>query len=181
MFNFWRLTVGFTVIYGGKPSAAGQAEPSSTDSGPHEPSWHDYRRTFYIYIANRKSQMLFVGKSELELALWATVPDAAPLLTISHCQYEPLITVMWRRRYLSTVINSAICDWSRMCTTLIMLDTRRVVILQSIANGGRTSDAVTSCLCELCHVNQCTYVNWNEFQECRSTSQSCCALELMLY
>jgi hypothetical protein len=57
------------VIYGGKPSAAGQAGPGSTDSRPYEPSWPDYRRTFYIHVANRKSQMLFVGKSELELAL----------------------------------------------------------------------------------------------------------------
>jgi len=38
------------VIYGGKPSAAGQAGPGSTDSRPHEPSWPDCRRTFYIYI-----------------------------------------------------------------------------------------------------------------------------------
>jgi len=49
--------VGFTVIYGGKPSAAGQAGPGSTDSGPQghtSPLWPDYRKTFYIYIANRK-------------------------------------------------------------------------------------------------------------------------------
>jgi hypothetical protein len=31
-----------------------------TDSGPHEPSWPDFLRTFYTY---RKSRMLFVGKS----------------------------------------------------------------------------------------------------------------------
>jgi len=52
------------VIYGGKPSAAGQAGPG----------WLTYlawlsEDIFYLY---RKSQMLFVGKSELELALWAT-------------------------------------------------------------------------------------------------------------
>jgi hypothetical protein len=115
------------VIYGRKPSAAGQAGPGSTDSrGPHEPSWLDYRRTFYIYIANRKSQMLFVGKWELELALWATeyltphrylrFPTVSPSVRIS-----PLITVMWRRRHLSTVINGAICDWRRICTTLILI------------------------------------------------------------
>jgi len=55
--------------------------------------------------------MLFVGKSELELALWAT-----EYLTPHRYKFPPsvwisqLITVMWRRRHLSTVINGAICD-----------------------------------------------------------------------
>jgi len=53
------------VIYGGKPSSAGQDGPGSTDSGPHEPSWPDYRRTFYIYIANRKSQIANVVCGEI--------------------------------------------------------------------------------------------------------------------
>ena len=96
IFDVWRsalqsFTVGNRqelVIYGGKPSAAGQAGPGSTDSGPHEPSWPDYRRTFYIYIANRKSQMFCgeIGAWVGTLSHW--VPDAAPLLTISHRQYE---------------------------------------------------------------------------------------------
>ena len=68
--------------------------------------------------------MLFVGKSELELALWATdtwrrtVTYDFPLSV----WISPLITVMWRRRHLSTVINGAICDWRRMCTALIILE-----------------------------------------------------------
>ena len=41
------------VIYGGKLSAAGQAGPGSTDSGPHEPSWPDNRRTFYIHLISQ--------------------------------------------------------------------------------------------------------------------------------
>ena len=100
IFDVWRsalqsFTVGNRqelVIYGGKPSAAGQAGPGSTDSGPHEPSWPDFRRTFYIYIAN-----CLWGSRGAESAPWAWawvgtlshwVPDAAPLLTISHRQYE---------------------------------------------------------------------------------------------
>ena len=61
--------VGFTVIYGGKPSAAGQ--PARLD-------WLRATRALLAWLPEdilylyRKSQMLFVGKSELELALWAT-------------------------------------------------------------------------------------------------------------
>jgi hypothetical protein len=58
------------VIYGGKPSAAGQARPGSTDSGPHEPSWPDFRRTFYIYIACGEIGALRAPlELELELAI----------------------------------------------------------------------------------------------------------------
>ena len=107
-FYFWHLTFGLTVIYGGKPSeisylrwelsAAGQAGPGLTDSGPHEPSWPDYRRTFYIYI-NRKCCLW--GNRSLSwhfepLSTWCrTVTyDFPPSVWIS-----PLITVMWRRRH----------------------------------------------------------------------------------
>ena len=57
------------VIYGKKPSAAGQAGPGSTDSGPQghtSPLGLITEDILYLY---RKSQMLFVGNSELELAL----------------------------------------------------------------------------------------------------------------
>ena len=61
------------IIYGGKPSAAGQAGPGLTDSGPHEPSWPDFRRTFYIYITNvvcgEIGSLRAPLKLELELAL----------------------------------------------------------------------------------------------------------------
>ena len=56
-------------IYGGKPSAAGQAGPGSTDSGPHEPSWPDFRRTFYIYIANPLFVEIGALRAPLELEL----------------------------------------------------------------------------------------------------------------
>ena len=61
------------VIYDGKSSAAGQAGPGSTDSGPHEPSWPDFRRTFYIYIANvvcgKFGALRALLELELEMAL----------------------------------------------------------------------------------------------------------------
>ena len=57
------------VIYGGKPSAAGQAGPGSTDSGPHEPSWPDFRRAFYIHIANFVCGEIRALRALLELEL----------------------------------------------------------------------------------------------------------------
>ena len=56
-------------IYGGKPSAAAQAGPGSTDSGQHEPSWPDFRRTFYIYIANIVCGEIGALRAPLELEL----------------------------------------------------------------------------------------------------------------
>ena len=125
IFDVWRLalqlfTVGNRqelVIYGGKPSAAGQAGPDSTDSGPHEPSWPDYRRTFYIYI-NRKYCLW--GNRSLS---WHSEPLSNWRRTVTYyfppsVWISPLFTVMWRRRHLSTVINGVIFDWRRMCTTL---------------------------------------------------------------
>ena len=57
------------IIYGGKPSAAGQAGPGLTDSGPHEPSWPDFRRTFYIYITNVVCGEIGSLRAPLELEL----------------------------------------------------------------------------------------------------------------
>jgi hypothetical protein len=57
------------VIYGGEPSAAGQAGPGSTESGPHEPTWPDIRRTFYIYIANVVCGEIGALRAPLELEL----------------------------------------------------------------------------------------------------------------
>ena len=52
------------VNYGGKPSAAGQAGPGSTESGPqgHTSPLGLITGGHFIY---RKSQILFVGNSEL--------------------------------------------------------------------------------------------------------------------
>ena len=67
------------VIYGGKPSeisylrwgtvSSGQAGSGSTDSGPHEPSWSDFRRTIYIYIANVVCGEIRALRAPLELEL----------------------------------------------------------------------------------------------------------------
>jgi len=77
------------------------------------------------------SQMLFVGKSgrwerPLSLSLsWHSEPLSTWRRTVTYdfqpsVWISPLITVMWRRRHLSTVINGAISDWRRMCTTLFI-------------------------------------------------------------
>ena len=77
-FYFWRLTVGFTVIYGGKPSGFSYLRWETVSSWPGQARLNWLRAHtsplglifggHFIFI----SQMLFVGKSELELALWAT-------------------------------------------------------------------------------------------------------------
>jgi len=137
-FYFWRLTVGFTVwnrqelvIYGGKPSEISNLRWETVSSwpgrarldwlratGPHEPSWPDYRRTFYIYIANRNCCLWGIRSLSWHsepLSSWrrTVTYDSPPSVWIS-----PLITVMWRRRHLSTVIYGAISDWRRKFTTL---------------------------------------------------------------
>ena len=132
IFDVWRsalqlFTVGNRqelIIHGGKPSAAGQAGPGRLTQG-HTSPLGLISGGHFIFI----SQMLLVGKlgrweRPLSLSLswhseplstWRTVTyDFRPSVWIS-----PLITIMWRRRHLSTVINGAISDWHRMCTTLI--------------------------------------------------------------
>jgi len=139
IFDVWRSALRlFTVwnrrelvIYGGKPSGISNLRWETVSiwpgrarldwlraTGPHEPSWPDYQRTFYIYIANRKCCLW--GFRSLSwhsepLSSWrrTVTYDSPPSVWIS-----PLITVMWRRRHLSTVIYGAISDWRRKFTTL---------------------------------------------------------------
>jgi len=79
----------------------------------------------FIFI----SQILFVGKSgrwerPLSLSLsWHSEPLSTWRRTVTYdfrpsVWISPLITVMWGRRHLSTVINGAISNWCRMCKTL---------------------------------------------------------------
>jgi len=77
--------------------------PGSTDSGPHEPSWPDCRRTFYIYIANVVCGE--IGAWVGTLSHW--VPDAVGTVTYDFppsVWISPLITIMWRRRHFSSVV-----------------------------------------------------------------------------
>ena len=108
IFDVWRSALKlFTVGKGQARLTQGHTSPLGLIDGGH-----------FIFI----SQIANVVCGEIRawvgtLSHW--VPDAEPLLTISHHQWiSPLITITWRRRHLSTVINGAICDWRRMCTTL---------------------------------------------------------------
>jgi len=142
IFDVWRSALQlFTVwnrqelvTYGGKPSGISNLRWETVSSwpgrarldwlratGPHEPSWPDYRRTFYIYIANRKCCLWGIRSLSWHsepLSSWrrTVTYDSPPSVWIS-----PLITVMWRRRHLNTVIYGAISDWRRKFTTLIWI------------------------------------------------------------
>ena len=89
IFDVWRsvlqlFTVGNRqelVIYGGKPSGIsyyGEKPSAAGQAGPATDDWLRATRALLAWLPEdiiylyRKSQMLFVGKLELELALWAT-------------------------------------------------------------------------------------------------------------
>jgi hypothetical protein len=127
------VTVGFTVIYGGKPSGISYLRWETVSSWPGRSRLDWFRatrallawlpedmRTIYIYIANCKCCLW--GNRSLS---WHSEPLSTWRRTVTY-DFPPsvwnslLVTVMWRRRHLSTLINSAICDWRHMCTTLII-------------------------------------------------------------
>jgi len=117
----------------------------------------------FIFI----SQMLFVGNSgrwerSLSLSLrWHSDPLSTWRRTVTYdfrpsVWISPLITVMWRRRHLSTVINGAISDWRRMCTTLLPFlqnSTDYLMLAQSCRFG------VNCCFIGLTYPAACTWAH----------------------